>query len=101
MEEKYEQSSPSIEGEEILGGPRGEGRYHDTDVFGHEENHDVRCSLFLLACKYCTCSNVDRYFGLLRVFFFARKRYGQLIRHLHEDSIQDSIMAARCRAYDR
>ena len=53
MAEKYEQSSPSLEGEEILGGPRGEGRYHDTDVFGHEENHDVRCSLFLLASKYC------------------------------------------------
>lgn len=53
MAEKYEQSSPSLEGEEILGGPRGEGRYHDTDVFGHEEDHDVRCSLSLLASKHC------------------------------------------------
>ena len=60
MAEKYEQSSPSLEGEEILGGPRGEGRYHDTDVFGHEEDHDVRCSLFLFVVKYCICFNVDR-----------------------------------------
>lgn len=46
MAEKYEQSSPSLEGEEILAGPRGEGRYHDTDVFGHEEDHDVSGSLY-------------------------------------------------------
>ena len=73
MEEKYEQSSPSIEGEEILGGPRGEGRYHDTDVFGHEENHDVRCSLFLLASKYCICSDVDQRCDLLSLFFLKDK----------------------------
>lgn len=60
MAEKYEQSSPSLEGEEILGGPRGEGRYHDTDVFGHEEDHDVRCSLFSFAVKYCICFHDDR-----------------------------------------
>ena len=51
MAEKYDQSSPSLEGDEILGGPRGEERYHDADVFGHEENHDVRRFLFLPASK--------------------------------------------------
>lgn len=60
MAEKYEQSSPSLEGEEILAGPRREGRYHDTDVFGHEEDHDVRCSLVISAIKCCIYSNVDR-----------------------------------------
>ena len=67
MAEKYDQSSPSLEGDEILGGPRGEGRYHDTDVFGHEDNHDVRRFLFLLASKCWICSSVDRHCGLLRI----------------------------------
>lgn len=70
MAEKYEQSSPSLEGEEILGGPRGEGRYHDTDVFGHEENHDVRCSLISLASIYCICHNADQRCGLLHFSLF-------------------------------
>ena len=36
-------SSPSLVGEESLqdGIPR-EAIYHETDVFGHEEDHDVR-----------------------------------------------------------
>ena len=45
MSEKKEGagSSPSLAGEETLyddAFPR-EATYHDTDVFGHEENHDV------------------------------------------------------------
>ena len=101
MAEKYEQSSPSLEGEEILGGPRGEGMYHDTDVFGHEENHDVRCSQFLPASKCRICSNVDRNCGLLRLFSSDRKEYPLLTRYLYKDPIQDSVMATRRRAYDR
>ena len=100
MAEKYEQSSPSLEGEEILGGPRGEGRYHDTDVFGHEEDHDVRCSLFLLSSKYCIYSNVDRNCGLLPFSSSERKRYPLLTRYLYQDPIQDAIMATRRRSYD-
>ncbi len=49
MSEKQELSvsSPSLAGEEVLheGSPQ-EVTYHDTDVFGHEEDHDV--SSFLL-----------------------------------------------------
>ncbi len=101
MAEKYEQSSPSLEGEEILGGPRGEERYHDTDVFGHEEDHDVRCSLILLASRCCICSNIDQHCGLLRFSLLKRKRYPLLTRHLHKDPIQDSIMGIGRRAHDR
>ena len=36
-------TSPSHEGEESLRhGTLREAVYHETDVFGHEENHDVR-----------------------------------------------------------
>ena len=101
MAEKYEQSSPSLEGEEILAGPRGEGRYHDTDVFGHEEDHDVRCSPSLLASKHCISFNVERNCGLLRSFSSKSQRYPLLTRHLFEDPIQDSIMGTRRRAHDR
>lgn len=45
MSEKKELSvsSPSIAGEDFHDGFPREVVYHDTDVFGHEENHDV-CS---------------------------------------------------------
>ena len=42
--EKHDHSSPSLEespGEETLREPLAESRYHDTDVFGHEEDHEV------------------------------------------------------------
>lgn len=44
MDEKYEKhdlSDPSLEGQETLHEPLAEATYHDTDVFGHEEDHDV------------------------------------------------------------
>lgn len=45
MAEKYEKhdlSDPSLEGQETLHEPLAEVTYHDTDVFGHEEEHEVR-----------------------------------------------------------
>lgn len=47
MDEKYgkqDVSETSLEGQETLHEPLGEAIYHDTDVFGHEEDHDVRYS---------------------------------------------------------
>lgn len=35
-------SSPSLAGEDLHDGFAREAVYHDTDVFGHEEDHDVR-----------------------------------------------------------
>jgi len=35
-------SSPSLAGEDLHEGFPREAAYHDTDVFGHEEDHDVR-----------------------------------------------------------
>ena len=100
MAEKYEQSSPSLEGEEILGGPRGEGRYHDTDVFGHEEDHDVRRSVSLLASKSLYVPMLIDVANCIN-FSAARKEHPLLTRHLHKDSIQDSIMGTRRRTHDR
>ena len=101
MAEKYEQSSPSLEGEEILAGPRGEGRYHDTDVFGHEEDHDVRCSPSFFASKQYISFDIERDCALFRSFPSKNQRYPLLTRHLPKDSIQDSIMGTRRRAHDR
>jgi hypothetical protein len=45
MAEKYEKrdlSDSSLEGQETLHGTLAEATFHDTDVFGHEEDHDVR-----------------------------------------------------------
>lgn len=42
MSEKKSSSSPSLEGAETLNERQG---YDDKDVFGHEEEHDVRSSV--------------------------------------------------------
>ena len=42
--EKHDLSSLSLEGspgEDTFREPLAESRYHDTDVFGHEEDHEV------------------------------------------------------------
>ena len=38
---KHDVSDPSIEGQDTLHEPLDESAYHENDVFGHEEDHDV------------------------------------------------------------
>ena len=52
MSEKNSISPPSLEGAETL---HDRERYDDKDVFGHEEEHDVRNFTFL----HCSASMFD------------------------------------------
>lgn len=50
MSEKHgaSPSSPSLAGDDLQGGFSREAVYHDTDVFGNEEDHDVGFNVFRL-----------------------------------------------------
>ena len=50
MSEKGSVSSPSLERAETL-----QEEYHDHDVFGHEEEHDVRDSFLYLSASMLQC----------------------------------------------
>lgn len=92
MSEKNSISSRSLEGAETL---HDRERYDDKDVFGHEEEHDVRNSTFL----NCSASMLD-ILNTGYVFHYSNPPSFGLTPLLTKDSIQDSIMGARCRSHD-
>lgn len=100
MEKKaVESHSPSLRGEETFGDgefPQ-EAVYHDTDVFGHEEDHEVRGMFQMLALTSPIPSGSipTKPFRCLQL----KQHLCQLTVPWSTDSLQNLIMGACCRTH--
>lgn len=92
MSEKHSISSPSLERADMLNGQGNASDEHD--VFGHEEEHDVRI-LTLIHRSSCPRISV-----LHSTFISCKSRVLTNCSSTSKDQIQDAVMGARCRSYD-
>ena len=87
MSEKYSISSPSLERADTHA-------YDDHDVFGHEEEHDVRDSILIYRSCY------PRFSILHRTAISGESSMLTNCSSTSKDQIQNAVMGARRRSYD-